>query len=60
HNDNINDRIFAFQASAPSAKPTVARARNTIRERRLVTLTFASWNQLDGWFRRLERLRRAG
>jgi len=29
------------------------------RERRLVTQTFASWNQLDGWLRRVEELRRA-
>jgi hypothetical protein len=34
-----------------------ASARN--QERRLVTLTFASWNQLDGWLRRVEELRRA-
>jgi hypothetical protein len=25
----------------------------------LVTLTFASWNQLDGWLLRVEELRRA-
>jgi hypothetical protein len=25
----------------------------------VVTLTFASWNQLDGWLRRVEELRRA-
>jgi len=26
---------------------------------RMVTLSFASWNQLDGWLRQVERLRRA-
>ena len=29
------------------------------RERRLVTQIFASWNQLDGWLRRVDGLRRA-
>ena len=28
-------------------------------ERRLVTLTFTSWNQLDQWLRQVEELRRA-
>jgi hypothetical protein len=28
-------------------------------ERRLKTLTFASWNQIHGWLRRLEGLRGA-
>jgi hypothetical protein len=28
-------------------------------EERVVSLTFASWNQLDGWLRQIERLRRA-
>ena len=26
-------------------------------ERELVSLNFASWNQLDGWLRQVERLR---
>jgi hypothetical protein len=29
------------------------------RERRLVSLTFASWNQIHGWLKRLEGLREA-
>ncbi len=29
-------------------------------ERRLVSRIFASWNQLDGWLRQMEALRRAG
>src|SRR6266540_6428153 len=28
-------------------------------ERRLVSLTFASWNQVTGWLRRVDSLRRA-
>jgi hypothetical protein len=28
-------------------------------ERRMVSLNFASWNQLDGWLRRVDGLRRA-
>jgi len=56
----LSRATFAFQASVPSAKPTVARARNTMGERRLVSQTFASWNQIAGWLRRLERFERAG
>ena len=31
----------------------------TARRRVVVSLTFANWNQLDGWLRQVEELRRA-
>jgi hypothetical protein len=39
--------------------PTVAHAEVDKRERRLVSLNFASWNQLATWLTRLDSLRRA-
>jgi hypothetical protein len=36
--------------------PSEARLKG---ERRMVTLNFASWNQLDGWLRQVEALRQA-
>jgi hypothetical protein len=60
----VSRATFAFQASVPSAKPTVARSeregppsRSALRrtasardeERRLVSRISASWNQIAGW-----------
>jgi hypothetical protein len=38
--------------------PTVAHAYVGKRERRLVSLTFASWNQIREWLRRLDAIQR--
>jgi hypothetical protein len=44
----------------PSAVVTIADCNSLIaRGEVLVSLNFATWNQLDGWLRRLEELRRA-
>jgi hypothetical protein len=39
--------------------PAVAHATAGSRERRLVSLNFTSWNQLDAWLRQVDRMRRA-
>jgi hypothetical protein len=51
-------------AKAPAGQPsrglpTEAHAYVGKRERRLVTLTFASWNQIGEWLRRIKALRQA-
>jgi hypothetical protein len=51
------DRGVRLRAVMCAAAP--ADSLRLHRERRLVSLSFASWNQLDGWLREIEWLRRA-
>jgi len=53
-------------ASRASTRSSSRISRNPIRAQTaqslvngVVTLTFASWNQLDGWLRQVDELRRA-
>jgi len=46
-----------LRRTAFTGLPTVAHVLSGKRERRLVTLTFASWNQIIPWLRRIDGLR---
>jgi hypothetical protein len=50
--------VFAFSFGALGE--AVARASDQARERRLVSLTFASWNLIGDFLRRLDALKQAG
>ena len=45
--------------SRPSSQHAMADNLRPARERKVVSLNFASWNQLDEWLRQVEWLRRA-
>lgn len=52
--------LEAIRRGPPSrGLPSGAHADDGGRERRMVSRIFASWNQLDGWLRQVDRLRHA-
>jgi hypothetical protein len=58
--DRLDDQ--ATQLSATPAQPeagTDDQDASLSRVESVVTLNFASWNQLEGWLRQVDRVRRA-